>query len=154
MRYHDGLASYTQNIHNLNMAPSSEPFLCDFIYVYCKIALPAVENPEEVERSVRAYVLSMQQQQQQASDDEIYEGLNTMYNEIGCPLNFYEETILHFEDKSGAAAAAQRKVPFGDTSGADEAAHRKVEKMASDALSQASKEFSKAQCICACLKIP
>ena len=67
------------------MEPSSKPPLCDVIYVYCKAALPAVQNQEEVERSVLAYVLSMQQQQ--ASDDEIYEGLNKMCNEIGCPLN-------------------------------------------------------------------
>ena len=69
---HDGIASYTHYRHNLDMSPSSKPPLCDVIYIYCKVALPAVENQEEVERSVRAYVLSMQQQQ--ASDDEIYEG--------------------------------------------------------------------------------
>ena len=69
-------------------------------------------------------MLSMQQQQ--ASDDEIYEGLNNMCNQIGCPLKFYKYTILPFEDTGGAAAAAQRKV---DTE-------------ASDASSQASKEFS------------
>ena len=61
-------------------------------------------------------------QQQQASGDEIYEGLNTMCNEIVCPLKFYEDTILPFEDTSGAADAAQRKVPFEDTSGAAAAA--------------------------------
>ena len=74
MSYHDGLASYNQYIHNLNMAPSSKPLLCDVIYVYCKVALPAVKNKEEVEveRSVHAYVLLMQQQQ--SYDDEIYEG--------------------------------------------------------------------------------
>ena len=108
MRYHDGISSYTQNINNLNMAPSSKPLLCDVIYVYCKVALTAVENPEEVERSVHAYVLLIQQQQ--ASVDEIYEGFNKMCNEIGCPLNFYEDTILPFEDTNGAAEAAQRKV--------------------------------------------
>ena len=70
-----------------------------------------------------AYVLSMQQQQ--APDDEIYEAINKMCNEIGCPLKFYEDTILPFEDTSGAAAAAQRK----------------VDKEASDASSRASKEF-------------
>ena len=70
------------------MEPSSKPLLCDIIYVYCKVALPAVKNAEEVERSVRAYVLSMQQQQ--AFIDEIYDLLNTICNEIGCPLNFYE----------------------------------------------------------------
>ena len=53
---------------------------------------------------MRAYVLSMQQQQ--ASDDEIYEGMNKMCNEIGCPLKFYKDTILPFEDTSCAAAAA------------------------------------------------
>ena len=78
--------THTQYIHNLNMEISSKPLLYDFIYVYCKVALPAVENTEEIERSVHDYMLSMQQQQ--ASDDEIYEGLNTMYNDIGCPLNF------------------------------------------------------------------
>ena len=41
--------------------------LCDVIYIYCKVALPAVENQEEVERPVRAYVLILQQQQ--ASDE-------------------------------------------------------------------------------------
>ena len=51
-----------------------------------------------------AYVLLMKQQQ--ASDDEIYEGLHTMSNEIGCTLKFYEDTILPFEGISGAAAAA------------------------------------------------
>ena len=66
------------------MAPSSKLPVCYVIYVYCKGALPAVENQEEVERSVRAYVLSMQQQQ--TSDDEIYEGLKNMCNDIGCPL--------------------------------------------------------------------
>ena len=36
------------------------------------VTLPAVESKEEVEISVRAYVLLMQQQQ--ATDDKIYEG--------------------------------------------------------------------------------
>ena len=49
-------------------------------------------------------MLSMQQQQ--VSDDEIYEGMNKMCNEIGCPLKFYEDTILPFEDTSGVAAAS------------------------------------------------
>ena len=59
---------------------------------------------EEVEILVRAYLLSMQQQQ--VSDDEIYEGMNKMCNEIRFPLKFYENTILPFEDTSGAAVAA------------------------------------------------
>ena len=45
-------------------------------------------------------------EQQQASDDEIYEGMNKMCNEIGCNLKFYEDTILTFDNTSGAAAAA------------------------------------------------
>ena len=68
---HDGIASYTQYINNLKMAPYSKPPLCDVIYIYCKVALPAVKNQEEVEISVRSYVILMQQQK--ASDDEIYE---------------------------------------------------------------------------------
>ena len=56
---------------------------------------------------MRAYVLSMKKQQ--ASNDEIYEGLNKMCNDIGYPLKIYKYTILPFEDKSGAAAAVQRK---------------------------------------------
>ena len=59
------------------MAPYSKPTVCYVIYVYCKAALLVVDNQEEVERSVCAYVLSMQQQKQ-VSDDEIYEGLNKM----------------------------------------------------------------------------
>ena len=132
--------THTQYIHNLNMAPSSKPPLCDYIYVYCKAALPAVENKEEVERSVRAYVLSMQQQQ--ASDDEIYEGLNKICNEIGCLLKYYKDTILPFEGTSGAAAAVQRKVPFEGISGATAAVQRKVDIEASNASSQGSKESS------------
>ena len=116
--------THTQYIHHLNIAPSSKPLLCDVIYVYSKAALLAVENQEEVERSVHAYALSMHQQQ--ASDDEIYEGLNKMCNEIGCPLQSYEDAILPFEDTSGAAAAAQQK----------------VDREASNASSRASKEFS------------
>ena len=112
--------THIQYIHNLNMAPSSKPPLCDIIYVYYKDALPEVENQEEVEISVHGYMLSMKQQQ--ASDDEIYEGLNNMCNAIGCPLRFYWDTILHFEDKSGAAAAAQWNVTFEDTSGTAAAA--------------------------------
>ena len=54
------------------MVPSSKPLLSDVIYIYCKVGLPLVDNQEELERSVRAYVLLMQHQQ--ASDDEIYEG--------------------------------------------------------------------------------
>ena len=73
----DSRHTHTQYINNLNMAPSYKPPLCDVIYVYCKAALLVVDNQEEVERSVCAYVLSMQQQKQ-ASDDEIYEGLNKM----------------------------------------------------------------------------
>ena len=96
--------THTQYIHNLNMATSSKLPLCDVIYVYCKAALPAVNNQEEVERLVHAYVLSMQQQQ--ASDDEIYKGMNKMCNEICCPLKFYEDTIIPFEDTSGADAVA------------------------------------------------
>ena len=53
---------------------------------------------------MHAYVLAIQQQQE--SDDEIYEGMNKICNEISCPLKFYEDTILPFEDTSGAAAAA------------------------------------------------
>ena len=77
--------------------------------------------------------------QQQASDDEIYEGLNTICNDIVYPLNFYEDTIPPFEDTSDAAAAAQQKVPFEDKSGAAEAAQRKVYKEASDASSRVFK---------------
>ena len=69
---------------------------------------------------MRAYVLSMKKQQ--ASDDEIYEGLNKMCNEYGFPLKFYKDKILPFEDTSGAAEAAQQKVPFDYTSGADASA--------------------------------
>ena len=68
------------------MAHSSKIPLCDFIYVYCKVALPVVKNKEEVERYVCAYVLSIQKNQ--ASYDEIYEDLNTMCNEIGRNLKF------------------------------------------------------------------
>ena len=73
---------------------------------------------------MHAYVLSMKQQQ--SSDDEIYEVMNKICNEIGCPLKFYKDTILPFKDTSGAAAAA----------------YWKVDKESSDALSWASKEFS------------
>ena len=53
---------------------------------------------------MRVYMLSMKQQP--ASDDEIHEGINNMCNDIGFPLKFYNDTILPFEDTSGAAAAA------------------------------------------------
>ena len=76
------------------MAHSSKPPLCDVIYVCCKDALPAVGSQEEVEISVCAHVLSMQQQQ--AYDNEIYEGLNNMCNDIGCFSEFYKDIILHF----------------------------------------------------------
>ena len=129
----------TQYIHNLNMAPFYKPPLWDVIYVWCKAELPAVKNQEEVEISECACVLSMQQQQ--ASDDEIYEVLNKMCNEIGCPVKFYKDTILPFEDTTSAAAAVQQKVPFEDTSGASATAQRKVDRKASDASYQDSKEF-------------
>ena len=86
---------------------------------------------------MRAYVLSMQQQQ--ASGDEIYEGLNQMCNEIDCPLKIYEDTILPFEDTIGSAAAAQRKVPFDDKSSVAASTKLKVDKETSDASSRASK---------------
>ena len=89
---------------------------------------------------MRAYVLLMQQQQ--ALDDEIYEVLNTMCNEIGCPLNFCEDKKVPFEDTSGASAAAKQKVPFENTSGAATDTQQEVDKEASDASSQDSKEFS------------
>ena len=41
-------------------------------------------------------------QQQQASDDEIYEILNNMYDDIGFILNLYEDTIIPFENTSAA----------------------------------------------------
>ena len=69
------------------MVSSSKTPVCGVIYVYCNAELPAVKNQEEVERSVRAYVTSMQQQL--ASDDEIYAGVNNIYNEIGYPLKIY-----------------------------------------------------------------
>ena len=67
-----------------------------------------------------------------------------MCNEIGCSLKIYEDTILPFEDTSGAVAAVHQKVPFEDTSGAAAAAaaQRNIDKDVSDASSQASKEFS------------
>ena len=52
--------THTHYIHHLNKAPSYKLPLCDVIYVYCKVALPAVKNQEEVEISVPAYVMSMQ----------------------------------------------------------------------------------------------
>ena len=120
----DSHHTHTQYINNLNTASFFKPPLCDVIYDCCKAALPEIKNQEEVEISVHAYVLSMQQQK--GSGDEIYEGSHKMCNDIGCPLKFYEDTILPFEDTSGAAAAAKQK----------------VEKEACDASSQASKEFS------------
>ena len=63
-------------------------------------------------------------------------------------MNFSEDTILPFEDTSGAAAAEQQKVPFEGTSDADEAAHQKFDKEAPDASSRISKELSnKRKCI-------
>ena len=50
-----------------------------------------------------------------------------MHNEIGCPLKLHKDTILRFDDTSGAAAVAQRK----------------VDKEAYYALSWDSKELSK-----------
>ena len=94
------------------MENSPKPPLCDVIYAYCKVALSVVKNQEEVERSVCSYVLSMQRQQ--ASDDEIYERLNNMCNDIGCHLKIYEDTILPFQDTSGAATAVHRKILFED----------------------------------------
>ena len=64
--------THTQYIHNLNMAPSYKTPIGDVIYIYCTDALSLVKNQEEVERSVRACVISMKQQ---PSEDEIYEGL-------------------------------------------------------------------------------
>ena len=63
-------------------------------------------------------------------------------NEVGCPLKFYEDTMLPFEDTSGAAAAAQQKFTFEDTSGAAEAAQREFDKEAYDASSRVSNSFS------------
>ena len=54
------------------MSPSSKPSFCAVIYTYYKVALPEVENQEELERSVRSYMLFLQQQK--SSDDDIYEG--------------------------------------------------------------------------------
>ena len=76
-------------MHNLSMSYSSKRPLCDVIYIYSKVVLPEVKNQEEVEISLRAYVLLIQQQQ--APDDEIYEGLKNMCNAIGCTLNIYED---------------------------------------------------------------
>ena len=78
---------------------------------------------------------------QQASEDEIHEGLNNMCDDIGCPLKFHKDKILHFDDTSGPAAAAQWEVTFEDISSAAAAAHRKVEKEASYASYRASKKF-------------
>ena len=61
-------------------------------------------------------------QQQQVSDDEIYEGLKNMCNDIGCHLKIYEDKIFPFDNTSDAAAYTKRKVPFGGTIGADAAA--------------------------------
>ena len=58
---YDGITSYTLYIHNLNMAPSSKPPLCDVICIYYKVELQSVDNQEGVERSVHAYVLLIQQ---------------------------------------------------------------------------------------------
>ena len=105
------------------MATSSKPPLCNVIYIYFKVTLSSVKNQEEVERSVCSYVLSMQRQQ--ASDDEIYERLNNMCNDIGCHLKIYEDTILPFQDTSGAATAVHRKILFEDAIDAAASAQRK-----------------------------
>ena len=49
--------THTQYILNLNKAQSSKTLFCDVIYFYCKVALAAVENKDEVDISVRTYIL-------------------------------------------------------------------------------------------------
>ena len=56
-------------------------------------------------------------------------------------MNFYNDTIIPFEDTSGADAAAHQEVTFKYISGAAAAAQRKVEKEASYASYRASKKF-------------
>ena len=64
---------HTPSIQFFFKLPSSKKPLYDVICIFGKVALPSVENQEEVGRSVRVYMLLLQQQEE-ASNGETYEG--------------------------------------------------------------------------------
>ena len=66
---------------------------------------PAVH--EELEKAIRSYVVNLQREN--TSESEIYDLLAGMNPVLGCPLTFYEEFVMKYDESYKNAAKAQKK---------------------------------------------
>jgi hypothetical protein len=116
------------------MTTTRTPTLDEVLNAYCKFAVrPRYKDSRSKKRQeliVHNFVLNLRRDG--ADNDHIYDRLAEMNPLLGCPLTFYQEIVLPFDDVSKAAEAAQKK----------------VSKEASDAALRATSEFSnKRKCI-------
>jgi hypothetical protein len=73
--------------------------LADVLNTYCKLAIgPTFANSEPEERRVLNFVLNLQREG--ADNDWIYDCLTELNPLLGCPLAFYQEIFLPYDEAS------------------------------------------------------
>lgn len=86
-----------------------KPTLNDVIDTFCKRAIePTTEDPSQVTTMVRNFVKN--QQHENVSEDEIYDGLSEMLPQFGNPLTFFIEIAIPYDDTIKMATVAQKSV--------------------------------------------
>jgi hypothetical protein len=107
---------------------SRTPTLDEVLNAYCEFAVrPQYKDSKSSKRQeliVRNFVSNLQRDR--ADNDRIYDCLAEMNPLLGCPLAFYQEIALPYDDVSKTA----------------EAARKRFAKEASDAATRATSEFS------------
>jgi Transposase len=92
------------------MAPVTPPF-ADVLNSYMRhVVRECVPEPavhEELEKTIRSYVVNLQREN--TSESEIYDLLAEMNPILGCPLAFYEEFVMKYDEGYKKAAKAQKK---------------------------------------------
>jgi hypothetical protein len=91
------------------MTTAQIPTLADVLNTYCKLAIgPTFANSEPEERRVRNFVLNLQREG--VDNDWVYDCLTELNPLLGCPLAFYQEIVLHYDEASKTAESAQKEV--------------------------------------------
>jgi hypothetical protein len=69
---------------------------------------PTSDDPETEEKTVRNLVINLQRENTPLED--IYGEIERLKPHFGCPLQFYENTVLLFDDAIDTAKKAERTV--------------------------------------------
>ncbi len=97
-----------RNIDCLSMPPPTNPPLSDVIDAYCTLAIIASDDPKQAKTRVRNHVLNLQRVG--TVDTVIYGSVARLFPDFGCPLAFYDNVALPFDENTAVATAAVKKV--------------------------------------------